>query len=623
MQATLNEKKFDEVLKEGIESYLLKKGIKNFNSAKSADLGNALTEFYLKEIGQYLYPFTEDETDDGICDSSRDCGIDFIYNSDEEWFIFQFKYKGNANSINHDEIAGFFNIHSHILDEIYIKNHAHKRLKELLYDFKKDHNVQYFLISNSRISEKNKNDFEKLQHDYESKYENVKYELKGFSDLKIDFKSVISNNEAISEEVNINIETLQDTFTGKDTQAYFDLSSAIDKNKKYKSILCTVKGTTLRSLWEEHRARLFNYNIRGFLGDNAINNKMKETLDNEPDKFYFYNNGISAICTELSPKLNEKGELIAFRCQNFSIINGAQTTTTIGRYKNNQNLAEVRVLLKITKAEDYKKEKGLNRKIITYNNSQTIIKASDFRSNDEIQQFMSTKLKEFTFKGIHPYRTVRYLRKRLKVEKRKDLFDITIEGLARALYVFEHDPILIFKAPKELFDPETKSGGKYWIVFGDEGKETEVFTKDRLEKTIAVYFLWYKIDEKIKSNIKEYKANKDESPRYRALIAKWHFLWAYGFILRKFHKEEMAQIFKKIADGREFEKAKGTFIDAWFEKIHNVIAKCLAKKYQVNTSKKAEEIQSFDFKNWLRNSSDFEELEIEFEYSSKSDFPLS
>jgi len=269
MQSTLTEKKFEEVLKEGIENALSIKGIKNINTAKTIELGNGLIEFYLKEIGQFLYPFSEDDIEEGICDSSKDCGIDFIYNTDEEWIIFQSKYKGYSNTVTHDEIAGFFNIHSHLRDEEYIKKHGNKRLKELVQDYKSEHNVQYIFLTNSKVSDKNKEDFNKLQKEYENKYDNVTYELKGFSDIKIDYKSVISNSETISEEVTINIETLKDTFTDTFTQSYFDLSSVIDKNNKYKSILCTIKGTTLRNLWEQHRARLFNYNIRGFLGDNA------------------------------------------------------------------------------------------------------------------------------------------------------------------------------------------------------------------------------------------------------------------------------------------------------------------------------------------------------------------
>ncbi len=95
-------------------------------------------------------------------------------------------------------------------------------------------------------------------------------------------------------------------------------------------------------------------------------------------------------------------------------------------------------------------------------------------------------------------------------------------------------PTLIFAAPKLLFDTETKALGKYWLVFGDsDGKELEFFGKERIERMVAIYFLWHNIDEKIKSKLKEFKLKGDEGPHYRALIAKWHFLWAYGFILKK------------------------------------------------------------------------------------------
>ena len=415
---------------------------------------------------------------------------------------------------------------------------------------------------------------------------------------------------------------LEDTFTNQKRNAYFDLSSVIDKENKYKSILCTIKGTTLRALWQQHKSRLFNYNIRGFLGENAINKKMKETLEKEPDKFYFYNNGISAICTDLIPELNGGGDISAFKCKNFSIINGAQTTTTIGRYKNEINLKDVRILLKITKAEDYKKEKGLNKKIITYNNSQTIIKASDFRSNDDIQIFLENKLSEYSFKGIIPYKKVRYLRKRIKTEKRKEYLDISMESLARALYVFDNEPILIFKGTKYLFDIDSGNNGKYWYVFGDAGEEVQMFNNKRLEKTIGVFFLWYKVETKIKDLSKALKAANNENIKYQALLAKWHILWAYGYILNSYHKDELDVIFKKIASGKIFDSPNEIFIDKWFVKIHNTVAKCIEKNYNANKKKNDTDLQSFNFKNWLRNNSAFEELITEFKYMDKSDFPL-
>ncbi len=150
---------------------------------------------------------------------------------------------------------------------------------------------------------------------------------------------------------------------------------------------------------------------------------MKETIDQEPDKFYFYNNGISAICTDLKANF-EYGtkDIKEIVCRNFQIINGAQTTTTIGRYKDDIKLQKVRILLRITQTEVLKSEKkGLNKKIITFNNSQTIIKDSDFRSNDEIQLFLQKHLENYWYKGISPNKRLQYLPKRIKlISKRKE-----------------------------------------------------------------------------------------------------------------------------------------------------------------------------------------------------------
>ncbi len=615
------DKRFEDILKEGLERSLRDKGINDFNTATNIQRGKALTDFYAKEIGQYLYKIYEEDIDDSLCDGKGDLGVDFVYKKDNEWLIFQSKYKGRNSCVTLDEISGFFNIHSRITDQDYFEKHANRFLKDLLIDFKSNDTIQFIFITNDNISRSIEDEFNRLKREHEAKNENIFFELKGLTDLKRDYKSVVSESESISGEVIINVEQLKDTFSEQKRSAYFDLSSVIDKEGKYKSILCTISGNSLRSLWQQHQSKLFNYNIRGFLGENQINKKMKETLAMEPDKFYFYNNGISAICTDLTPELNGH-ELKAFRCKNFSIINGAQTTTTIGRYKNERHLSEVRILLKITKAEDYKKEKGLNKKIITYNNSQTIIKASDFRSNDDIQIFLENKLPDYSFKGVIPYKKVRYLRKRLKTEKRKENLDVSMESLARALYVFDNEPILIFKGTKYLFDTDSENNGKYWFVFGDAGSEVEMYDTKRLEKTIGIFFLWYKVENKIKSLSKSLKEENKENIKYQALLAKWHILWAYGYVLNTYHKTELETIFRKLATGKIFEATSEVFIERWFSKIHNTVAKCIEKNYKATRKKDGEEMQSFNFKNWLRNNSAFEELVTEFKYMDKSDFPL-
>ncbi len=612
--------KFEEILKEGIEKCLIDKGIKRSN-ANPFQLGKSLSEFYLKEIGQYLYPILEEDVDENMCDGKGDLGIDYVHNKDGEWIMFQSKYKGQGSSVSPDEISGFFDIHSKITDSSYFDKHANNVLKDLLSDYNEENIVQFVFITNSKISTRIEDDFNKFKRDAEKKYEHITYELKGISDLKRDYKVVTSEIESITEEIKIGIESIMDVFIGDKRNAYLDLSSMIDKDLKYQSVLCTIRGTTLRGLWQQHKSRLFNYNIRGYLGENAINKKMKETIEKEPDKFYFYNNGISAICTDLKPEF-VNSELRNFVCKNFSIINGAQTTTTIGRFKDENKLRDVRILLKITKAEDYKKEKGLNKKIITYNNSQTIIKASDFRSNDEIQLFLEGKARDFLFKGVVPYKKSIYLRKRLKIDKKKDNLYITMETLARALYVFDNDPILIFKGTRYLFDIDSENNGKYWFVFGDNGKELEMYDTKRMEKTIAIFFLWTKVEEIIKKISKQMKEQNQQTIAYQALLAKWHILWAYGYIINTFYSSEKEMIFKKIATGKIFENNSETFIERWFNKIHRTISKCIEKNYQLTKKKNNEEIQSFNFKNWLRNNAEFEELVTEFKYMSKEDFPM-
>ena len=105
-------------------------------------------------------------------------------------------------------------------------------------------------------------------------------------------------------------------------------------------------------------------------------------MKDRPTEFFYFNNGISAICTEYEL---EENVLTAY---DFQIINGAQTVGSLARSDQN---SDIEVLFRLTKAEDVKTEKGINRDIIRYNNSQNIIKASDFRANDDIHIWLSQK----------------------------------------------------------------------------------------------------------------------------------------------------------------------------------------------------------------------------------------
>jgi putative tryptophan/tyrosine transport system substrate-binding protein len=62
------------------------------------------------------------------------------------------------------------------------------------------------------------------------------------------------------------------------------------------NITFAVAGTVLQQLARDHKDSLFNWNIRRFLGKKGeVNAGLTETLEKEPNHFYYYNNGISAL----------------------------------------------------------------------------------------------------------------------------------------------------------------------------------------------------------------------------------------------------------------------------------------------------------------------------------------
>lgn len=76
---------------------------------------------------------------------------------------------------------------------------------------------------------------------------------------------------------------------------------------------------------------LFGQNIREALtkGSKTFTGMCK-TIDTEPTNFWYYNNGITIIAEEIDLKKIDGEEYLELN--NFSIINGAQTTSTFGKY---------------------------------------------------------------------------------------------------------------------------------------------------------------------------------------------------------------------------------------------------------------------------------------------------
>lgn len=148
--------------------------------------------------------------------------------------------------------------------------------------------------------------------------------------------------------------------------------------------MCAMPGDLLANLYEKLDTELLEGNIRSFLSTKvAVNSGIRKTIVNEPQKFFVYNNGISATASEVHT-IEKNGEIYLTGIVDFQIVNGGQTTASLynSRYKDKSDLSTIFVPMKLTVVEK-EKSKEVIPKIAEYANTQNKVNAADFFSNHD------------------------------------------------------------------------------------------------------------------------------------------------------------------------------------------------------------------------------------------------
>lgn len=160
-------------------------------------------------------------------------------------------------------------------------------------------------------------------------------------------------------------------------------------NSDYQSYLLAIPGLTLASIYDKWRDRLLEQNVRVFLQSRSkVNRGIMATLEQEPDMFFAYNNGLSATATEVYlDRTNEALRVTGIR--NLQIVNGAQTTASIHSALINRklDLTDVQVQMKLTVVPP-ENVMELVPKISQYANSQNSVSAADFFANHPFHIFI-------------------------------------------------------------------------------------------------------------------------------------------------------------------------------------------------------------------------------------------
>jgi AIPR protein len=158
-------------------------------------------------------------------------------------------------------------------------------------------------------------------------------------------------------------------------------------NEPHKAYYGMVSAREVAKWWADYQRKLFHKNIRQVLGATDVNNEIEETLESSPDKFWYYNNGITIIADKIEKSMVGGGtrEIGAFKLENASVVNGAQTVSTIGKYaaKNEANLDKARVQTRIISLKDAPPDFG--KEVTRTNNRQNRIENRDFASQEAEQ----------------------------------------------------------------------------------------------------------------------------------------------------------------------------------------------------------------------------------------------
>lgn len=153
----------------------------------------------------------------------------------------------------------------------------------------------------------------------------------------------------------------------------------------FKSYLCIISGTVLADLYDKYGSSLLEGNVRSFLSTKvAVNKKIRTTILQQPERFFAYNNGISATTMGVKFESTSQG-LFLVSARDFQIINGGQTTASLSnaRYRDKADLNAIFVQMKLTDiAGSLENEDAttLVQNISRSSNSQNKVSDADFFS---------------------------------------------------------------------------------------------------------------------------------------------------------------------------------------------------------------------------------------------------
>ena len=547
-----------------------------------------LVRWYVERIHNPLRsPISEDDLELSHVDNPDDLGADFIYRDDAVVYIYQAKYISPDSSLDIKDIQHFQSVLQRLYDRSFKKN---SKLSDIVSEiaFDSDQFKMKFLclgsVGKPESQAVNQTTLEPI----------LPTTVKDLAD-RVDYEFL---DEGLLTEELRQAQTVGGDIPHKD----FEIVTCLTNGKRtgvisfeageHRSCVLVTDARQLLQIYKDSsvRDRLFTLNIRNYLGNTSKNKAMKETATNNPAEFYHFNNGISCVAKSLSVLADR------VKVNELQVINGAQTVKALlnAQRKNTWDEKGVPlILLRIIEVpKGYGPQGTFRSDVIKFNNTQNIIRISDFRSNDSVQEDLRKKFGEITRHG----RRVVYRPKRTD-EKPTNSEIIPMEEFAKVIYSFLINHYSFSGNTACLFDEE----GGYREIFGDGAVIWDQMPSDEFKLRSAIWWMSQEFGKALKRD-KEVSTDSDEK---NALERKYPVLFVARLILERSlgksdYREELAKCYEgrwKLGEEKE---------GKWFKDIYDVAKTSVIYRY---ADARENQKETFNHRNWMRSRKTSEDLE--------------
>jgi hypothetical protein len=329
----------------------------------------------------YLAGATEIEAANAITDGGDDNGIDAIYYDERErrLYLVQSKWihSGSGEPENGDIkklVAGIRDLFNLLFDRFNEKINAKREIVlRALTDTGTRYEVVVVYTGVNKLAEPSSRDLADLVNEMNDATEVLSSTTLNQTDLYNSLTVGISG-EPINLEIGLKswgrVETPQAAYYGQ------------------------VDGGQISAWWAKYRSRLFTKNLRGVLGDTDVNDEIRITIDKMPELFWYFNNGVTLICKKVAKTMVGGADTTygTFVGSDVSVVNGAQTVATIGKFGSSSADKVERILVPVRLISLENAHEQFGGSVTKTNNRQNRIENRDFVSLDPEQTRIRTEL---------------------------------------------------------------------------------------------------------------------------------------------------------------------------------------------------------------------------------------